>query len=172
MLNSAESRLWHQVQHPQVLHFRPESYAKAGVAIDRMLDGIGRFIAIHFRSEEFDKRQCHSNQRIINFLVAMRKQYSLSETYPLFVATDSPQWFDKNAFSYSGIKVVFWQDILQTVPFASSKHDAILEQLICGFSALFIGTGGSTFTSQVIKFRERLMERPSVLLPGTEFIDP
>ena len=172
VLTAAESRLWDQASHPHVLHFHCDYLKKVGVVVDRLLGGVGNFTALHFRSVEFDKRQPLSSQAVIECLLAKRQNFGIANRSPIFVATDNPNWFERETFVSAGLNLVFWDDVLNLQLFPRSKHDAIVEQLLCGFAGLFVGTGGSTFSTQISQFRERTLKQPSALLPGTEFIDP
>ncbi|MFC2170233.1 O-fucosyltransferase family protein [Acidobacteriota bacterium] len=170
VLDKSERVIWDKVSNPRVFHFNMSFFELAADSMHRVLGGTENFMALHNRSREFDKRQEQTLQEVISYLDKIRnRQGETAGKTTLYISTDNPEWFCREPFTNAGINMFLWQDIENAVfPARQLKHIAIVEQIICGFSNVFVGTGGSTFSSQIEEFRKAVLRhRQSFLLPKT-----
>jgi len=83
----------------------------------------------------------------------------------VYVATDEPNRSLFNPFLEHGLSPVFWEDLpeLEEILRPYLKHFpkrmfmdilGMVEQLICAYSAMFLGSGYSTFTTYILRLRK------------------
>lgn len=169
-----EKAIWEEVTDSRNFHYDMKYFELAIEAINNCLGGVKNYLALHYRSKEFDLKREQTQEDIISYLNELRYLNNLppKELIILYVSTDNPEWFTPKKFLYSNFKIFLWDDIKQTV-FSKqhTKHVAVIEQIICGYSRIFIGTGGSTFTLQIKTFRDKMINGSlSYLLPKTREI--
>lgn len=123
--------------------------------------GVFDYNALHGRYGDFQFTDARTDLKDI-----LKNWPSLLENgTTLYVSTDSPQLFQK--FEHPGVQVFLWEDFFgpQTGHLLTSvkakfsdeqwfKLQGIVEEIICTFSKLFVGTDRSSFSGHIARMRE------------------
>jgi hypothetical protein len=117
----------------------------------RIARALGSYCAVHVRRNDFLQQQTDQNippHRLLSSLMAR-----IAEKRRLYIATDEP---DRGFFSAIGhhYEIYFLEDCKSILP--PGMSDALLacvEQMVCAFGALFVGTRLSTFSAYINRLR-------------------
>lgn len=133
------------------LRYTPEIFAAAKRAVQQM-GGLGAYSCMHVRRNDLQYKDSflEAAQSLRNVQTKLRKHELL------YLATDEIKQGFFDAFASEGYSVRRLRDVLPLQAnnggtMIQSKHEGMIEQLICAYSRAFIGTSSSTFSSYIFR---------------------
>lgn len=148
---------WGLLRHGFVWH--PDAFAIAAKAVHHL--GLFDFMAVHARYGDFVE---HQSQRSPDEIYDNWRPL-LANASALYVATDRQEKFEGFAERH-GVKLVMWPDLFtdatggaltevkkQFTPERFFKLTGPVEELICTYARVFVGTDRSSFTGHIQRMR-------------------
>jgi hypothetical protein len=147
---------WALLQHGFVWH--EDAFNIAAKAVSYL--GLFNYVAIHARYGDFVEKKAQQGPKEI---LQHWKEY-LPEGATLYIATDEPGKFQGHAAE--GVRLLVWDDFFQSstgnlLAETQKKYSGerwfkllgLVEELICTYSKIFVGTARSTFTGHIQRMR-------------------
>lgn len=167
---------WALLTHGFVWHY--DAFRIAAKAVDYL--GLFNYVALHARYGDFAEKQ--ATDRASNILDHWSSYIKAGTT--LYVATDQPS--ELRGLAPAGVKVISWEDFFtdetgyllrdikgKYTPERWFKLTGLVEELICAYAKLFIGTDRSSFSGHIQRMRihaEPPVERRLVHTDGDPFL--
>lgn len=137
--------------------------------------GIFSYVALHARYNDFQFKQAQQPADML--FQKMKVVFRLSPV--LYVASDEPHKFRAVAEKY-GIKIVTLDDMLETVLsdvqalYGPERYFKVLgpvEELICTYAKVFVGSDKSSFSGHIHRMRVHAKAPERAMLKHTDKVD-